>query len=158
MTPQERLAARELARADLYFFTRWMFLQRKGFKWLRSDHHKIICDALMRVYRGECKRLIINVPPRYSKAIDCATPMWTPDGWKRADEVRVGDRLLGSNGQWTSVIGVHPQGVKPAYDVRFSDGSSLVACGDHRWSARLRDKIDSRGWSAPWPGRRADRG
>lgn len=67
MTPQERLAAREMARADLYFFTRWMFFQRKGFKWLRSEHHRIICDALMRVYRGECKRLIINVPPRYSK-------------------------------------------------------------------------------------------
>jgi len=27
----------------------------------------MICDALMRVYRGECQRLIINVAPRYSK-------------------------------------------------------------------------------------------
>lgn len=67
MTPEERFAAGELAKADLYFFSRWMFLQRKGFKWLRAKHHKIICDALMRVYRGECKRLIINIPPRYSK-------------------------------------------------------------------------------------------
>lgn len=66
-TPAERLAARELAREDLYFFSRWMFMQRKGFQWRRARQHKIICDALMRVYRGECKRLIINVPPRYSK-------------------------------------------------------------------------------------------
>jgi predicted phage terminase large subunit-like protein len=44
-----------------------MFLQRKGFQWQRASHHQIICEALMRVYRGECKRLIINVPPRYSK-------------------------------------------------------------------------------------------
>lgn len=44
-----------------------MFLQRRGYKWQRARHHAIICDALMRVYRGECKRLIINVPPRYSK-------------------------------------------------------------------------------------------
>jgi predicted phage terminase large subunit-like protein len=66
-SPQERFAAAELARADHYFFSRWMFQQRKGFQWQRARHHKLICDALMRVYRGECKRLVINIPPRYSK-------------------------------------------------------------------------------------------
>jgi predicted phage terminase large subunit-like protein len=44
-----------------------MFARRRGYQWIRSNHHKIICDALMRVFNGECKRLIINVPPRYSK-------------------------------------------------------------------------------------------
>lgn len=63
----DRLAAIGFAREDLYDYTRWMFLQRKGFAWQRADHHRIVCDALMRVYRGECKRLIINIPPRYSK-------------------------------------------------------------------------------------------
>lgn len=51
----------------MYFFARWMFLQRRGFPWSRNWHHQVICDALMRVFRGECTRLIINVPPRYSK-------------------------------------------------------------------------------------------
>lgn len=59
--------ARTVAKEDFYFYSRWMFLQRKGYKWLRGPHHKIICDALMKVYTGECKRLIINVAPRYSK-------------------------------------------------------------------------------------------
>lgn len=63
----KRLAAIGWAREDLYEFSRWMFLERKGFKWQRARHHQLICDALMRVYRGECKRLIINIPPRYSK-------------------------------------------------------------------------------------------
>jgi hypothetical protein len=62
-----RSAAAILAQEDLYFFSRWMFLKLRGYKWMQSPHHKIICDALMRVYRGECKRLIINIPPRYSK-------------------------------------------------------------------------------------------
>ena len=65
--PQEKFIAGELARADLYFFSRWMFHARRKYQWLRSPHHKIICDALMRVFSGECKRLIINIPPRYSK-------------------------------------------------------------------------------------------
>lgn len=66
-SPDENFAAAKLAQADLYFFSRWMFFQRRRYKWLRGPHHKAICDALMRVFRGECKRLIINVPPRYSK-------------------------------------------------------------------------------------------
>lgn len=67
MTPAQRQVAGELARADLYFFARWMFLQQRGYVWQRARHHRLICDALMRVYRGECRRLIINIPPRYSK-------------------------------------------------------------------------------------------
>jgi len=64
---EERFAAAQMARADLYFFSRWMFQQRKGYAWQRAKHHKIVCDALMRVFRGETRRLIINIPPRYSK-------------------------------------------------------------------------------------------
>lgn len=65
--PRKRFVAAEMARADLYFFARWMFGQRRGYPWRRAQHHRLICDALMRVFRGECRRLIINVPPRYSK-------------------------------------------------------------------------------------------
>lgn len=56
-----------LAREDYYFFSRYLFRVRKGFRWQRAPHHQLICDALMRVFRGECKRLIINIPPRGSK-------------------------------------------------------------------------------------------
>lgn len=64
---RQRFVAAEMARADLYFFARWMFARRRGYAWQRAPHHRAICDALMRVFRGECRRLIINIPPRYSK-------------------------------------------------------------------------------------------
>lgn len=64
---RERFVAAEMARQDLYFFARWMFKERRGFQWRRAPHHRLICDALMRVFSGQCKRLIINIPPRYSK-------------------------------------------------------------------------------------------
>ena len=57
----------QLARADLYFYSRLMFFRMRGYKWTRAPHHKIICDALTRVFNGECKRLVINIPPRYGK-------------------------------------------------------------------------------------------
>lgn len=64
---EKQFVAAELARSDLYFFTRWMFRQKRGYAWMQAEHHKLICEALMRVFKGECKRLIINIPPRYSK-------------------------------------------------------------------------------------------
>ena len=54
-------------RADFYQFAQDAFFAMRGFKWAHNHHHKTVTDALMRVYHGECKRLIINIPPRYSK-------------------------------------------------------------------------------------------
>lgn len=64
---KERRSYRSLSMADLFWFTRWMFVNRRGYTWQQAAHHATICEALMRVFRGECKRLIINIPPRYSK-------------------------------------------------------------------------------------------
>jgi len=129
-------------------FTRRFFVEKEGQPLSVAPFHPVMCDALDRVFSGEIKRLIINIPPGYGKAIDCDTPMLTPDGWVRAGDVREGDDLLGSNGQWAKVLGVYPQGAVPAFKVTFSDKSSLVTCSEHRWAVRLRDVGDK--WQAPW--------
>lgn len=65
--PARELAIRIEAQEDLYFFSRYMFKERRKYKWMHNWHHRVVCDALMKVFRGETKRLIINIPPRYSK-------------------------------------------------------------------------------------------
>lgn len=68
LTPEESLQARqEAAKRSLLAFTRYIFRVRKGYEFSVNWHHIEMCRALMRVFRGECTRLIINVPPRYSK-------------------------------------------------------------------------------------------
>src|SRR5262249_41635272 len=62
----------------------------------------------------------------------------TPDGARRIGDLVVGDLVIGSNGQPTPVTGVYPQGVKPSYRVRFSDGSSVEAGPDHLWALDYR--------------------
>lgn len=57
--------------ADTMFATRYFFAQNEGKKFNVGEHHKIIAEALDRVYSGKCTRLIINVPPRYSKTEMC---------------------------------------------------------------------------------------
>lgn len=66
-SPEQHAAMSLRAHHDFYHFTRWMFLRRRNYKWSRAPHHKQIADALNRVFIGKCKRLIINIPPRYGK-------------------------------------------------------------------------------------------
>lgn len=54
-------------RTDLLTFTKTMFRARKGQEFVENWHHAAICAALERVVIGQTKRLIINIPPRYSK-------------------------------------------------------------------------------------------
>jgi predicted phage terminase large subunit-like protein len=58
---------------SLLHFTQVFYLIRTGRKFElssppgRESHYITICRALERVFDGKCKRLIINVPPRYAK-------------------------------------------------------------------------------------------
>jgi predicted phage terminase large subunit-like protein len=52
---------------DLYGFTKYIFRARKGVNFAENWHHAKICEYLERVFIGDIKRLIINMPPRYSK-------------------------------------------------------------------------------------------
>lgn len=64
---KELKVIKEYCLNDFLFFTRYFFKQRFNKKFIVSQHHQTISNALMRVYRGETKRLIINIAPRYGK-------------------------------------------------------------------------------------------
>lgn len=52
---------------DVLTFTRYFFKAQFGRKFIIGKHHVAIANALGEVLRGECTRLIVNVPPRYGK-------------------------------------------------------------------------------------------
>lgn len=60
--PADVLLKRKAARAHLIPFTQYTMA-----KFEVAVHHHIIASALERVERGECKRLIIEMPPRHTK-------------------------------------------------------------------------------------------
>jgi predicted phage terminase large subunit-like protein len=115
-----------------------MFAYMNNTKYIIGEHHRLICAALDKVIRGENRKLIINIAPRYGKAIDVDTLMLTTKGFKKASEIVVGDYLFGSDGKPTKVLGVFPQGKTDAYKVEFTDKSSLITCGEHLWFATKR--------------------
>ena len=52
---------------DFLYFTRYFFKDNYNRKFVVSEHHKKIANKLKEVIDGKCKRLIINIAPRYGK-------------------------------------------------------------------------------------------
>jgi predicted transcriptional regulator len=65
-------------------------------------------------------------------AID--TPLATPSGWTTMGAVRVGNLLFDECGQICKVTAISPIALGESYDVHFSDGSVIVADGEHLWT------------------------
>lgn len=68
------------------------------------------------------------------KALLNSTIIPTPEGYKRVDEIKVGDYLFDAFGKPTKVLGVYPQGRKEVNFVRFKDGRVAFCCEEHLWS------------------------
>ena len=62
----------------------------------------------------------------------------TPEGWREIGGLTVGCTIHRSDGQVGRVTGVYPQGIKPSYRVRFSDGSGVEAGPEHLWTVAYR--------------------
>src|SRR6478735_771003 len=59
---------------DLLFFTRYIYKENHRRNFIVAPHFVLIAEFLTKVYNGEIKRAIINIPPRYGKtelAVKC---------------------------------------------------------------------------------------
>lgn len=65
--PENTDFIRGVLASDVLTFTRYFFKAQYGRKFIVGKHHVAIANALGEVLRGECTRLIVNVPPRYGK-------------------------------------------------------------------------------------------
>ncbi len=66
--------------------------------------------------------------------------VFTPNGRKQFKELKIGDRIIGSDGKPTEVVGVFPQGKKKLYRVGFNDGCSILVGGEHLWKVASRNE------------------
>lgn len=75
---------------------------------------------------------VIIGPTSFGKAISVNELVMTPSGVKHAKEIKVGDYLIGCNGEKTKVLGVYPQKSKrPIYKVTFTDGTFYECDEEH---------------------------
>ena len=91
--------------------------QEEGIKFLLSRKGCVLADDM-----GLGKGLVVN------------TLVITPTGTKRFGDLKVGDRIIGSNGKPCNIVGVYPQGIKDIYKITFNDGYSITTDGSHLWT------------------------
>jgi replicative DNA helicase len=92
--------------------------------------------------------IIVAARPAMGKALALDTPLPTPAGWTTMGEVAVGDDLIGADGHPTRVVAATEIMVdRPCYELTFSDGSILVADGEHQWLTETRGSRKAR-WAA----------
>ena len=80
------------------------------------------------------RRFILADDMGLGKFLPVKTPVYTPTGTKKIGDIKIGDKVIGSDGKAHNVIGVFPQGVKETYKITFNDGFSILAGDEHLWS------------------------
>lgn len=64
---EDRRLLRAILEQDFRQFVRYCFYILNRVPWANNWHHDEITDALLKCHRHETQRLLINIPPRYSK-------------------------------------------------------------------------------------------
>jgi phosphate starvation-inducible PhoH-like protein len=105
-----------------------------------------LLDALNDMMEAEqVKRYMENdiieiVPLAYmrGRAQPLTSPVLTPTGFRPIGALRPGDKVIGSDGRLTRVLGVYHQGRKEVYRVTMTDRTSTRCCGEHLWTVHPR--------------------
>lgn len=71
------------------------------------------------------------------KALPNDTPVLTPRGWVRIDELSPGDAVMHASGRPTQITSVHPQGDKRVARIWFGDGRHADCCFEHLWQVSV---------------------
>jgi len=83
-----------------------------------------------------CKNRYISLIAgrRFGKSTDIHTKVPTPDGYTTIGELKVGDKVIGSDGNQTIVTELHPIHTPDVcYRLTFDDGQHVDCCADHLW-------------------------
>ena len=76
------------------------------------------------------------------------TLILTQTGYVQMGDLKIGDKVIGSDGHPTEILGVYPQGELDVYRIHFSDRTSIECSDDHLWSTMtLNEKRHNKGYS-----------
>ena len=99
--------------------------QKIGAKFLVANKKCVLADSM-----GLGKALSINelIP--------------TPTGFKKMKDLELNDKIFDSNGDICYVQGIFPQGVRPIYQVKFSDNTVCECDLEHLWIVKSKEDND----------------
>lgn len=93
--------------------------------------------AMDSIIQEMIKRNLFHVligPAGSGKAMPKGMKIPTPNGEKTFGELKVGDFVFDRKGHPTKVLGVYDRGVRPCFELTFSDGRKTRCCDEHLWT------------------------
>lgn len=105
-------------KVDLESFRRLKLIKENILEWASSGQNLCIMSTVC----GNGK-----AQPLYSK-------IFTENGYVNLGDLKIGDKIYGEDGELHNVTGIFDRGIKPIYEVTFSDGTSTRCCDEHLWT------------------------
>lgn len=96
--------------------------------------------------KPERLQTIFEVQTGRGKSLLNSEPIKTPHGDVLMGKIKVGDKVIGSDGKSTDVIGVYPQGELQLYELETYDGRKVKVCGEHLWQSFYVNTTKKRQW------------
>ena len=131
VNPVEMLRLEALTSFEKY--TKLMFKAQYHRSFIVAEHHKKMFEVLQDVVDGKCKRLIINIAPRYGKCHCLTDEVFTYEGLKQVKDIKPGDFVYSfRDGKvaLNKVLATEPA-YKDTYTIRMRSGRSITASYDH---------------------------
>lgn len=113
-------------------YVEWAREPEKKFYMPRRKVLKQVVDSLQDLADDKLDLLAISLPPGAGKLLADDTPIMTRDGWKMHGDLRVGDYVVGLDGEYKMVQHVFPKNVAD-YEVEFTNGDKIKCNGRHEW-------------------------
>lgn len=110
-----------------------------------THFHKYLCDKIQEFIEAPSRNaidiLLLSVPPRHGKAMRKDMPVWTPNGWRKHGDLRVGDRVYDAYGHIQKVIQVHPDTICHGWNIVTSTGERIEGMSpQHLWNITYVDR------------------
>ena len=79
---------------------------------------------------------LLTAANQIGKMVRCVDKIPTPLGYKKVEDICVGDYLFGSDGKKCRVIDIPYEGTRPCYKITFDDGSNVTVSQEHLWKCK----------------------
>ena len=124
---------------SLWFFESYLIYMEhkrpyeKRFYEPRAKTLKTVVDDLQALEDSKTQKMLTeSLPARTGKLLSDDTPVLTKRGWITHGEIKVGDYVVGRNGEWVKVLQIHPKNVANKR-VWFSDHTYIDCHENHEW-------------------------
>lgn len=157
LSPAEKAAAKHLCERSHLYFTRLFFKELQGAPFRVGPHHPAMCKAVDAVFDGHISRLLVTVPPGYTKTEAfvvslVARGMAKTEGRARFIHASFNGELVNENSVRTKDV-MSSQPYREMWDIEFKDDQTAKGL----WRTKLGGGMLAKPAGGPITGFRAGR-